>query len=401
MRINLYNKRTDNPRLEGKELKDGRISLSLLTTLGYEYDRTALTASGNVKKRIKRKREKTGLYLFSTPRTREERAHNDEAVRLACKLRDERNQQRLEDKEGYRLQLEAPDMLDFFQSEVDSYKGASQRVIACALTNFRKFLTESEKYNIFATRLEAKQITKDMMQEFAHYIEDNHKGDGVATYWKRFKQLINAAVDKGYMKKSPCHGVKIAYAENELKKGILSQEEIGKLFATHYIGENPNIRRAFAFTLCSGIRPCDLRKLTYGNIDFANKLMTFTQSKVKGHSKSAVNTIPLTDNLLGLIGEKPEAAKDTDLIFKLPTEAMCNKALRHWTKRAGIIKHITWYCARHSFATNILLNGNDIKTVSALLGHSTLKNTQKYLHAVDAMKVKALNSLAAIDVASV
>lgn len=99
--------------------------------------------------------------------------------------------------------------------------------------------------------------------------------------------------------------------------------------------------------------------------------------------------IPLNDGLLGLIGE----GERKTLIFPLPSHTMCLKALRHWTKRAGIDKHITWHCARHSFAVNILNNGANIKTVASLLGHSGLKHTEKYTRAVDRLKEAAINSL--------
>ncbi|WP_289225901.1 tyrosine-type recombinase/integrase, partial [Bacteroides acidifaciens] len=82
-----------------------------------------------------------------------------------------------------------------------------------------------------------------------------------------------------------------------------------------------------------------------------------------------------------------------DLIFPLPSHTMCLKALRHWVSRAGIDKHITWHCARHSFAVNILNNGANIKTVASLLGHSGLKHTEKYTRAVDSLKQEAINSL--------
>ena len=62
-------------------------------------------------------------------------------------------------------------------------------------------------------------------------------------------------------------------------------------------------------------------------------------------------------------------------------------------KLTGITKHITWHCARHSFAVNLLNAGANIKTVSALLGHASIKMTEKYLHVVDALKQKAINSL--------
>ena len=81
------------------------------------------------------------------------------------------------------------------------------------------------------------------------------------------------------------------------------------------------------------------------------------------------------------------------LIFDLPTYESCCKSVKRWVKRAGIDKHISWHCARHSFAVNILNNGANIKTVASLLGHSGLKHTEKYTRAVDKLKEEAINSL--------
>lgn len=97
-----------------------------------------------------------------------------------------------------------------------------------------------------------------------------------------------------------------------------------------------------------------------------------------------------------LIGEKPE--KD-DPIFTLPSHTGCLKALRTWVARAGIDKHITWHCARHSFAVNLLGECHtDIKTVASLLGHSGLKHTEKYTRAVDSLKEKAVNALPDLEI---
>ena len=72
---------------------------------------------------------------------------------------------------------------------------------------------------------------------------------------------------------------------------------------------------------------------------------------------------------------------------------MCLKALKHWTGKAEIDKHITYHSLRHTFAVNILNNGANIKTVASLLGHSGLKHTEKYTRAVDSLKEQAINSL--------
>ena len=136
-----------------------------------------------------------------------------------------------------------------------------------------------------------------------------------------------------------------------------------------------------------------MKDLTFANVDFSNKLLKFEQNKTKGHSASSGVVIPLNDGLLKLIGRPSSPDKRDELIFPLPSYEMCLKTLKRWVKRAEINKHISWHCARHSFAVNILNNGANIKTVASLLGHSGLVHTEKYTRAIDSLKQDAINSL--------
>lgn len=387
----ITNKRTDNPKLMSRKLKDGRESLYLLYTFGYSFDEDKETRAGNKKLSVERKKESLNLYLYGDPRTPFERQANKETLELAERIRDERVQQFIEDKEGYRLRLQAPNMLQYFANFIEQTRVADKRLIKGALVNFEKFL--AEEYPQFTSRIEAKQITPKMIQKFVYYLEDNHKGQGAETYYKRFKRLINYAIENKVMDKSPCIGIKPATTNDILAKDILSSEELQTLFATHYAGENPEIRKAFAFTCLTGVRYCDVVRLTYSDVDYSNQTLTFRQHKVQKHSGKSGMIIPLNESLLNIIGEKPEGAKGSDLIFHLPSFTMCLKALRHWAARAGIDKHITWHCGRHSFATIMLSKGANIKVVSELLGHSTLQHTQIYLRAVDKLKAEALSTL--------
>ena len=54
---------------------------------------------------------------------------------------------------------------------------------------------------------------------------------------------------------------------------------------------------------------------------------------------------------------------------------------------------ITFHMARHSFITNIMANGANIKTAASLAGHSTTRHTEKYVHIIDELKQKAVDSL--------
>jgi site-specific recombinase XerD len=62
-------------------------------------------------------------------------------------------------------------------------------------------------------------------------------------------------------------------------------------------------------------------------------------------------------------------------------------------KKALIQKRVHPHVMRHTFATTLLDNGNDLKTVQALMGHSHIRTTERYLHSTDDRKVEAIRSL--------
>lgn len=387
---------TDNPKLGAKILSDGRESLFLDYYLGYQMAWSEKLGREVAKKN--RRREYLSLYLWQAPRTPIERQQNKETLELAKKIRFERGQQLLEQGEGYRLKKDNNiNFLDWMWSYYEAYTKGDKRHIKRAHDVFIDFLNATPEYQKYAKRLKSEQLDKEMIEAFTEYLQHRFRGEGPHTLYARFKKIIAAAVDKDVMRKDPCHGISITIDNGCLKKDVLSMDEIKQLITCHYQGESENIRRAFLFCLRCGLRFCDVKDLTYSNVDFSNRLLKFEQAKTKGHSSASSVVIPLSDGVLELIGKPSVEGNRDELIFPLPSHTMCLKALRHWCKRAGIDKHITWHCARHSFAVNILNNGANIKTVAALLGHSGLKHTEKYTRAVDALKQDAINSLSVLD----
>lgn len=398
----------DNPKLMGRALSDGRDSLYL----EYYYGKVEVTSrNGKTYLKNERRNEILSLFLWQAPRTPLERQQNKETLEIAKRIRFERGQQLLERAEGYRLKKKKEtDFLRWMWAYYEAYTKADKRHIKRAYSCFVDYLIDPDdqftpkpdwtkeqrekaaKEKAKRTRglkLKPAQLTKPMIVAFTEYLRRRFKGEGAHTLYARFKKIVKAAVEDEIIRKNPCTGVMIKIDNNTLKKDVLSMDEVQRLIATHYEGESINIRRAFIFCLYCGLRFCDVKDLTFANVDYSNRLLRFEQAKTKGHSSASGVVIPLNDGLLGLIGEGERNA----LIFPLPSHTMCLKALRHWTARAGIDKHITWHCARHSFAVNILNNGANIKTVASLLGHSGLKHTEKYTRAVDSLKEAAINSL--------
>jgi len=401
----IENKVKENPKLEQNKLADGRISLYLEYYLGREetpvldengnqvyYETGAMKGKPKSKIKHHRRKENLSLYLLDRPRTATERQSNKETLALAMKIRAEREQELKESSRGYRLRKERNvNFLDYFQSYIDSYTKKDIRMVQIALSRFKDFL--KEKYPVYEFNIRAEHLNKELMTEFVEYLQSRSVGEGAKSIYQRFKKVINAAIEQDMIIKNPCKGVQCKVDEQILRKDILSLEEIQTLINCHYDHENPNVRRAFIFCLYCGLRFCDVKDLTFRSVDFSNRLLKFEQNKTKGHSASSGVVIPLNDGLLSLIGNPPEDGKLDNSVFVLPSYESCCKSVKRWVKRAGINKHISWHCARHSFAVNILNNGANIKTVASLLGHSGLKHTEKYTRAVDKLKEEAINSL--------
>ena len=379
---------TDNPKLKQKKLSDGQLSLYLEYYLGY--------SKVDDKVKVDRRKEALNLYIWATPRTAEERLTNKETLELAKKIRNEREQELKEGKLGYRLsKVKNVNFLNYFQTYIDNYTKKDVRMLVIALNRFKDFL--SIEYPVFRTSIKPEQLNKDMMLSFVEYLQNRSVGEGARSIYQRFKKVVNYAVEHDVIIKNPCNGVQCKADEQTLRKDVLSVEEMKQLINTTYAGQNEDVRRAFVLCLYAGIRFCDVVELRYGNVDYSNRLLKFEQSKTKGGSSSSGVVIPLNDSLISLIGKPSTDKAKNENIFNLPSHTMCLKALRRWTARAGIDKHITWHSARHSFAVNILNNGANIKTVASLLGHSGLKHTEKYTRAVDSLKEAAINSLPTLD----
>ncbi|MDH4057750.1 MAG: site-specific integrase [Cyclobacteriaceae bacterium] len=184
--------------------------------------------------------------------------------------------------------------------------------------------------------------------------------------------------------KDPTAGLSIRRT-NEFHKEVLSEEEI-KLLAQTLCG-NDDVRRAFLFSCFTGVGLAEATELTLANI----KGDRFWYVRKKTNKK--VNLV-LHNSARLLLGAQ---LTKTEPVFKFPSSTAVNKCLQNWVERAGIEdKKITFYSARHSFATNLLRNGVNLKTVADCLGHTTVHHTVKYLHYVDGLKDEAISSLSVL-----
>lgn len=250
-----------------------------------------------------------------------------------------------------------------------------------------KMFTEG-KPMIFST------IDMNLLEDYKNFLINAPQGGSkkgtitrntASTYFSIFKAGLHQAFIDGYLTVDIAAKAKnIAYSDKQ--REYLTIDELNTLAATPC--DRPIMKRASLFSALTGMRHSDIQKLKWKEIikDGEHYRILFTQQKTKG-----VQYMPISDQAYQLCGLRGEPDR---LVFEgLQDPSWINKPLERWIKAAGITKHITFHCFRHTYATLQLTNGTDIYTVSKMLGHTKVTTTQIYAKIVDEKKEQAADTI--------
>lgn len=357
-----------------KRLNKGRVSLYL------DYSHNG-----------KRRKEYLGIIL-DAPTSAERRAENKNKVLIARQIKAKKELEFLSAE--YRLNevkdtfgdlmpaadLHVPDFYTLMEHFLDGYHKKDKKMVKACITHLRLFTGKK----ILPVTL----LTKDFCIDFLEYLRKHLRGNTPIGYFKKFRMCIHKCIEEKSMTANPTDGIRLMQFD-EVTKAILSLKEIQELATTPC--PNNEVKRAFLFSCYCGLRWCDIHQLQYKDIDFPSNRLTIMQQKVQSHSKKAILHLNLNQTAIKLL--QKHQGTDEDPVFKLPSYSYTLRVLNKWVKKAHIHKHITFHCARHSFITNIMANGANIKTAANLAGHSTTRHTEKYVHIIDELKQKAVDSL--------
>jgi len=176
---------------------------------------------------------------------------------------------------------------------------------------------------------------------------------------------------------------------------FLDGEELASLLSAPLQSKNPQIiklrdRAILELLFSTGMRVSELAGLKRTNVNLEKEEFTVhgkgDKYRIVFLSPSARDAIKIylttrTDAFIPLFTRHDRAnntAIDEEPQFLTPRSIQ--RLVHKYATTVGITKEITPHTMRHSFATDLLMNGADIRSVQAMLGHSSITTTQIYTH---------------------
>lgn len=354
-----------------------------------------------------RSREFLKLYLIPV-RTPEDRITNSTTLDSAEAIARERANDIVKGKAGIKEIKSKIPLLDWIQHTADELRNkakAAGRSECNSARQIEKGMLHIEAY--IKERYGKKVITlgavdRDFCIGFGEYMRTAEGRKNKHTekkplssaskdiYFKLLSTALNKAVEAGKMTSNPMASInrrKILGDVQSPERVYLTGDELQKLSSTPC--RRSDVRRAFLFSCMCGLRWSDVKALTWGEVKQSGESFWIETRMVKTQQ---MLYLPLSQDAIALTPERNDAP-DSAHVFVLPTLDCAESVIAQWVKDAGINKHITFHCARHTFATLLLTMGGDLYTTSKLLGHKNISTTQVYAKIVDEKKAQAVNLL--------
>ena len=343
----------------------------------------------------KRKYEFLKLYLIPE-RTREDKAKNEATLALAKAIQSKRIVEVQNDAHGFQnTNKSRVNLLDYLENiGKQSAEQGSRNYARTVLNTVRALKLFRGDYIAF------RDVDKEFLSEFTDYLRQMPKAskygvlktggrlsnNSVVSYYGTLRTAINRAYKEGIIAVNPTKEFDFAskVRQEPSRREYLTIDELKTLINTECRHEI--VKRAFLFSCLCGLRVSDIRKLRWCDLQRSGGRVRIEITMQK--TKEPLY-LPISDEALKWLPERGEA-NDSDFIFPLTHEGTVNDTLQHWAKVAGITKHISFHCARHTHATMMLTLGADLYTVSKLLGHKNIATTQIYAKIVDKKKEEAI-----------
>ena len=282
-----------------------------------------------------------------------------------------------------------------FLEHLEVEGGRSPRTIE----NYKLYL---ERFIDFAGDIDVAKITSEIIRKYRLWLnryKNSNTGEelllitqnyhlialrGLLTYLSQ-RDISSLAADKIILPKT-------------VRKQVtfLHYDEVVRLIEQIPLDNEPGLRDRAIIELLfsSGLRVSELVNLNRDHINLARREFmvrgkgqkdrpVFVSMSAAEHVKNYLDA--RSDSLPALFISysrrlaKPSVSGD----YRRLSARSIQRMVSHYARLAGITKHVSPHTMRHSFATDLLMNGADLRAVQSMLGHSNIATTQIYTHVTD------------------
>lgn len=281
------------------------------------------------------------------------------------------------------------DFLEYLEIE----QNRSQKTIA----NYDHYLT---RLSDFAGDIKVRDIDAEMIRKWRLWL--NRLGSNTADELQKSTQNYHLIALRSFLKYCAKRDIpalpsdKIELARTVRKQvTFLNESELTRLFAQPDITSIAGLRDRAILELLfsSGLRVSELVGLDKDHINLKRREFTVRGKGQKDRpifiSQTAAGWVQLyldkrQDNTRPLFARYGgRKTVDTSGNYHRLTARSVQRLVANHALMAGITKHVSPHTLRHSFATDLLMNGADLRSVQAMLGHSNISTTQIYTHVTD------------------
>ena len=253
--------------------------------------------------------------------------------------------------------------------------------------------TYESNLKIFAEFLNFKnlkylEITKNEIREYLKYLDSlKYKNSSIAGNLSTLRSFYSYLVSMGLLESNPFKRISNPKIEKKLPN-FLNQFEINDLIEYYNLDEPLSIRNRLMLEIlyATGLRVSELVSIEMKNVNFSEKSIKVFG---KGSKERIVFFGEYASDALNIYLNKSRpillAKKQSDYLFlnnkgdKITTRSV-EMIIKKAIDNLAIKNKVTPHTIRHTFATHLLNNGADIKSVQELLGHESLSTTQIYTH---------------------
>lgn len=232
------------------------------------------------------------------------------------------------------------------------------------------------------------ECTPDTVNSFIYNSSKKNSPRSQARKISGLKSFFKFLVFEGYLKSSPMSNIESPKLGRKLPD-ILNVEEISQMINSINIKEKFGQRNKTIIEILygTGIRVSELIELKISNIFFKENLIRVLG---KGDKERFVPIgLKAKKSIIDYINndrkyQKIEESSNDILILskygKKITRHMIFTLIKNISKKSGITKKISPHTFRHSFASHLLKNGADLRTIQLILGHENITTTEIYTH---------------------